>query len=269
MPLDLAIFTADPSYAERAIAAGIDRVVVDWETAGKAARQAGYSTQVNQDSPQHVRAHSERSIPVLVRIDHQSRDQVEHDVALALDCGAESIMLPMARDAKQVQAFVDAVAGRARTIVQIETQELVDDVSSLQQIGWDLAYVGLNDLMISRGEKWIWRPMIDGTIDYIYNALPERKIGFGGVTVVGQGHPLPFTALLSEMARLGCSMSFLRRSFLADIAGRDIVAEIKAIRALWQALRSRDHQAVATDHQFFCDLLKKLDPQGGAPSAAT
>lgn len=262
MTLDLALFTTDPGTAQGAIAAGIDRVIVDWETAGKAARQTGYSTQVNQDSPEHVRALSERSIPVLVRIDHLDAVQVARDVETAIDCGAESIMLPMATTAKQVQHLVDTVAGRARCIVQIETQSIVERVASLQQIGWDTAYIGLNDLMISRGAKWIWRPMLDGTVEQIYEALPGRKIGFGGVTVIGQGEPLPFTSLFAEMARLGCAMSFLRRSFTADVPDRDLSAEIKAVRALWGALTRRGEQAVSRDHEQFVELLSKLDPNG-------
>lgn len=262
MSLELALFTTDLLTAERAIAAGIQHVVVDWEIAGKATRQAGYATQVNQDSPEHVRALSERSIPVLVRIDHLDPKQVAADVEIAIDCGAESIMLPMATEARQVQQFVDAVAGRARTIVQIETQPLVDDLSSLRSIGWNMAYIGLNDLMISRGAKWIWRPILDGTVEQIYEQLEGRKVGFGGVTVIGKGQPLPFTALFAEMARLGCEMSFLRRSFVADIPGREMSTEIRAVRALWQALKTRNDDAAARDHQDLIALLNKLDPMG-------
>jgi len=260
VPLDLTIFTTDLRIAKLAVASGIDRVIVDWETAGKTARQAGYSTQINADSPEQVRALSGLSIPVLVRIDHQSQSQVERDIEIAIDCGAESIMLPMATGAKQVQHFVDTVAERARCIVQIETQALVEEFDQLGQIAWDTAYIGLNDLMISRQDKWIWRPILDGTVDHIFDSLQGRKVGFGGVTVVGRGSPLPFTALFAEMARLGCAMSFLRRSFLADIPDRNVAAEIAAVRALWHALTLRGADAVAQDHDRFIDLLHQLDP---------
>lgn len=262
MSIDLAMFTTELEVAQHAVQAGVDRVVVDWETAGKAARQSGYSTQINQDSPEHVRAFAERSIPVLVRVDHQDREQVTRDVEVAIDCGAESIMFPMATSPQQVQWFVDAVAGRARCIVQIETQKLVDDITGLKQIGWDSAFVGLNDLMISRGAKWIWRPILDGTVEHIYETLGGRNIGFGGVTVVGGGDPLPFTVLFAEMARLGCSMSFLRRSFIADAPDRNMAAEITAVRAFWDALTQRGADAVEKDRMHLTDLLQKLDPKG-------
>lgn len=259
--IDLALFTTDPDMAKQAKAAGIDRVVVDWETSGKAARQSGYSTEINDDCPDHVRELAGRlSIPTLVRIDHVDQAQVERDIEVAIDCGAESIMFPMARTPEQAERFVDRIAGRVRSIVQIETQSLVDRIADLQQIGWDSVYIGLNDLMISRGADWIWRPVLDGTVDHIFETLSDRNVGFGGVTVIGGGRPIPFTMLFAEMARLGCSMSFLRRSFHVEIGNRDMAAEIKAVRVLWDALLKRGTEAVARDHDRLIELLQRIDP---------
>lgn len=261
MSIDLALFTTDPETALEAKSAGINRVVVDWETAGKASRQSGYSTEINNDCPDHVREIAGRlSIPVLVRIDHVDQSQVDRDIEVAIDCGAESIMFPMARTLSQVERFVDQIAGRARSVVQIETQDLVERIDDLSQIGWDSVYIGLNDLMISRKANWLWTPVLDGTVDRIFESLTGRQVGFGGVTVIGGGSPIPFPLLFAEMARLGCSMSFLRRSFNKEIVGRDMVKEITAIRALWDALVNRDEEAVARDRESLTELLHRIDP---------
>ena len=249
--LEVVLFTPDPQFARQASAAGVDAILIDWERHNKASRQTGYDTQIGTDSPEDARRMAEAvDIPVYVRID-RCRGDVDSEVELALDCGARGIMLPMAQTPQEVEAFVNAVAGRARTIVQLETQSLIQRLPEINSIGWDCAYIGLNDLMISRGAKWLFEPIADGTVESIFRLLAGRRIGFGGITVVGNGMPVPFTSLLREMARLGCSMSFLRRSFHRDIAGRDMAMEMKAVRTTWEACCLRSPEAVRSDHEVF------------------
>jgi len=254
--LDLFLFTSDPVMAAAAEAAGVDGVVIDWESKGKAARQLGYDTDTGGDSEADLHAVTSRLRRgrVLVRVDAAPELMPRH-VEAALRGGATSLMLPVAETPDDVRRFLDVVAGRARTIVQIETQRLVDHCAQLNEMEWDTAYIGLNDLMISRGGRWIWEPFADGTISEIFAKLPGRRIGFGGVTVIGGGRPLPFTALLGEMARMGCAMSFLRRTFKTEIIGRDMPTEITAIRAVWRALRQRCPEAIERDHARFSELM--------------
>lgn len=256
----LLLFTTDVDFALTAQAAGIDGIMVDWERRGKADRQDGYDTQINVDTPAHVTALAGRlAIPVAVRINPWGAE-TRQEIDLALDCGARMIMLPMAERTDQVRQFLQLVDGRAITIVQIETLGLLQQVESLSNLDWDYAYIGLNDLMISRGGSWLWEPLLDGTVESVYRSLPGRKVGFGGVTIVGGGHPIPFLTLLGEMARLGCGMSFLRRMFHRDLADRDLCREIAAVRQTWQALRARGPRAVAADHANCLRLLESLAP---------
>jgi hypothetical protein len=189
---------------------------------------------------------------------------MQEQVAVALEHGARAIMYPMATSCAEVEHFVKAVAGRARTVVQIETQSLVEQCAGLRDIGWDAAYIGLNDLMISRGGSWLWEPLLDGTIESIMHTLAGRVVGLGGVTVVGEGDPIRFTWLLREIQRLGCRMSFLRRSFLRDIVGRDMSLEIEAVRAAWRAACRRLPAAVQRDHEQFLLALQRTKMDGGS-----
>jgi hypothetical protein len=258
--LALFLFTTDLKCALRAQEAGIDSVIVDWEWRGKRERQAGYSTEVNADTPEDVAALAERlRIPVTVRVDRM-QENTGHDVELALDHGAGMIMLPMAEQASDVERFVRLVRGRATTIIQIETESLVQQCKALRSVDWDCAYIGLNDLMVSRRASWIWEPLVDGTVERIFDILHDRTVGFGGVTVVGGGKPLPFIELLREMARLGCRLSFLRRTFKAEILDRDICAEMGAVRAAWAAARRRGPEAVRRDHAEFRQRLVETRP---------
>ena len=267
-PLDLYLFSTDVASARAAEAAGVASVIVDWEHHGKAGRQRGYDTELNAGTAADVRALADAlSIPVTVRVD-SLRGQCGADVERALDAGAETLMLPMAESAADVERFLTLVRGRARTLVQLETASLVDRVATIRDLPWDSAYVGLNDLMISRRADWLWTPLLDGTLDRVFDALAGRPVGFGGVTVMGGGHPIPFSLLLREMERLSCRLSFLRRTFWREIEGRDVAAELDAVRAAWRAARLRSPEAVARDHAALQALLGERTPARPEPALA-
>jgi hypothetical protein len=264
-PLRLFLFTADLDTALRADAAGVDSVIVDWERHGKHARQRGHDTEINDHSVASVsRLSSRLDIPVTVRL-NPLHEGTRAEVRRALNGGASTLMLPMAESPAEVEAFVRIVAGRARTLIQIETQALADRCAALRSIDWDYVHVGLNDLKISRGDTWLWAPLLDGTIERIHRALAGRVVGFGGATVIGGGVPIPFVGLLQEMARLHAGMALLRRSFLREAAGRDWKAELRAVRATWDALHARAPAAERRDHAALTALLRTLSP---APQSA-
>lgn len=253
------LFTTDGALARRAQDAGIDGIVIDWERRGKHARQRTYDFEINRQGVREVRTVAAAcALPVLVRINPLG-PRTRDEIARALDAGGTELMLPMARSADEVDRFLRLVGGRAETVVQIETQDLVDDLEAFGRLEWTRAYIGLNDLQISRGRRGsIWSGVADGTVERIFATLPGREIGFGGITVVDGGDPLPFRELLGEMIRLGCGLSFLRRMFHREIAGRDLGAEVLAIRTLASALRVRPADVVERDRVAFHHRLAAL-----------
>ena len=52
--VELFLFTVDPGFARDCVAAGVRGVIVDWERRGKARRQAGEGTQINEDTPEDL-----------------------------------------------------------------------------------------------------------------------------------------------------------------------------------------------------------------------
>ena len=255
--LGLYLFTKDPFLAILAESAGVDSIIIDWENHNKKSRQQNYSTEINCDTPEDVaRISAEVKIPVTVRINSLGL-QTKSEISEAIINGAQIIMLPMASDSQEVKKFIDLVDGRARTIVQIETQSLVKQCHQLKSLPWDYAYIGLNDLMISRGSRYLWDSLLDGTVSHVYETLADRSVGFAGITVVTGGFPIPFLDLLSEMCRLGCQLSFLRRSFKKDIQGRDFIEEVRKIRLAWKHACLRDELAILSDHKKFTETLLK------------
>jgi len=255
--MQLSLFTTDLTLAVSSEGAGIDSIIVDWETKCKDKRQKGYDLETNGDTPEDIYKLSKvLNIPVTVRVNCIG-EHTPSEVDCALENGARILMLPVAETIEQVQYFLDIVKSRAKTIIQIETLNLAAKTEQLAKLNWDYAYIGLNDLMISRGGNCVWEPVFDGTVESICSSLRGREYGFGGVTILGGGDPLSIDLLLHEYTRLGCSLCFLRRAFKKEILDRNISAEIKAIRAFIAASSLRGPKAKLHDHQRLCKQIER------------
>ena len=72
-------------------------------------------------------------------------------------------MLPMVIDADDAQRFVEMVGGRAKVCLLLETsQALVRMDDFLEMGGVDEIYIGLNDLHISLGLKFMFETLSGG-----------------------------------------------------------------------------------------------------------
>lgn len=258
--MKLFLFTSSIELASKAESAGIYSVIVDWERLGKEERQSGHDFEINHDTAADARRLAKQlDIPVTVRVNPLGA-HTEAEVNKALEAGAQILMLPQAQTPSEVATFLQIVGDRAQTLVQIETQDLVDRCEGLRDLEWDFAHVGLNDLRISRDSSWLWEPVYDGTVARVCRTLEGRAVGFGGGTIVGGGDPIPFIHLLREMACLKCGMCILRRTFKSDIKGRDMEAEIEAFYAKLEAARARRHSTIETDHEDLQEVLARVQP---------
>ena len=246
--MEFFLFTTDSILALRAERAGINSIIVDWETRGKKLRQTGQNLELNYDTPEDLlRLSSILKIPVSVRINPVgSKTASEVDNALKKD--AKMIMLPMAMSTIEVKRFLSIVDKRAKTIVQIETPSLVNELGDFRDLDWDYAYVGLNDLMVASGRSSIWEAISDGTAEFICKKLEGRNYGFGGSTVLGGGAPIPNDLIIHELVRLGGCMSIMRRTFRKELLDRDLDAEMKALRSFIDSSKKRGPDARLYDH---------------------
>lgn len=258
--MKLFLFTTKLTLARKAQEAGIFSIIVDWERMGKKERQAGHDFEINADTAEDVsRLATHLDIPVTVRINPLG-PHTEEEIDRALAAGAQVLMLPQAKDASDVAAFLELVGDRAKTLVQIETQPMVERCPNLLELEWDFGHIGLNDLRISRNSSWLWEPVYDGTVQRVCRTLKERTVGFGGGTIVGGGAPIRFIHLLREMARLDCGMCILRRTFKSEIEGRNIEAELHAFFAKLKAIKARTPSTVKADHQRLQEVLQRVGP---------
>jgi citrate lyase beta subunit len=259
--VDLFVFSTEPGFVRQAVRAGAAGVVVDWERRGKVARQAGADTQINGDTPDHlraVRAATPEAI-VLCRTNGWSR-WTPAEIDLAVQLGADEVLLPMVRRPQEVEAALDVVDGRCGLGILVETTDAVHRIDELVRLPLSRVYVGLNDLMIDRGAVSLFEPLVDGTVERVRATVAAAGVGFGlaGVTVPEAGHPVPCRLIIGELARLGADFTFLRRSFHADVAGRDVAVELPRIAAAIADARGRPSVEVIADRQELEALLAVL-----------
>ena len=241
-------------------------IVVDWERAGKRHRQAealariGTDTMIAPDTADDLaRVVATAPVPVVCRVDGAGAGLAD-DVALAASCGAAVVLVPMVRRLAELEVALDAAPSGTRVATMIETPEAVDLAGALADLPLAFAYVGLMDLALARQSRTIFSALVDGTVERVAEACGGTvPLGVAGLTVPGGGTPLPVGLLHGELARLGCALSFLRRSFLRDVGGNPLGPAIAAIRADAAAAAARTAGAVARDRAAFVEAVRALE----------
>lgn len=248
MALTLMYITNRPEVAEVAQRCGVDRVFVDMETLGKSARQGGMDTVQSAHTLDDVR--SVRRVlttsKLLVRVNPVHKGvpgwpDSNEEIGAVIDAGADVVMLPYFRTAEEAAEFVASVGGRARTCLLVETPEAAEGIREILEVpGVDEMYVGLNDLTIGRGGRFLFEPLADGTVDTLCHSAAAAGVpyGFGGIASPGRG-AVPAEMVIREHYRLGSSMAILSRAFLnandydnmVDLE-RDFLARLGQVRAL-------------------------------------
>lgn len=220
--LNLFYITNNPEIAKIADGAGVNRIFVDMEYIGKEIRQGGMDTVKNHHTIQDIRNIKQvlHQAELLVRVNpiHESLDdypETEEEINLAIDAGADILMLPMYRTVADVNRFIKAVGGRAKTMLLCETPEAVRNMQEIVKLkGIDEIHIGLNDLHLALHKKFMFELLADGTVDKITSTIRASGIpyGFGGIARIGYG-VLPAEKIIAEHYRLGSQMAILSRSF--------------------------------------------------------
>jgi hypothetical protein len=258
--LELIQITSDPAFAQRCDALGGFRLFVDLERMGKAERQAGRNTFISAHELRDVgriRAVLRRS-PLMVRVNplHAGTRQ---EVDAVLGEGADLLMLPMFEGAAQLAAFSEIVAGRAPIVPLLETAAALRSVQDwagtpgLQEI-----FVGLNDLHVSLGCRFMFEPLADGSVARVAQEARSRglRFGFGGIARLDEGL-LPGRDVLAEHLRLGSGAVILSRTFHRE-SEMDFEREIATLRQAERELGERTPAAVEADAQRIAATIRAV-----------
>ncbi len=235
--IKLMYITNQPEVAAIAENAGVDRIFVDMEYIGKGLRQGGMDTVQSHHTTRDVAtlAGSLKKAELLVRcnpIHEATRDygSSQEEIDEIIESGAQIVMLPYFKTAAEVEKFVRLVDGRARTLPLLETREAAENVDEILQVdGIDEIYIGLNDMSLSYGYKFMFQLLANGTVDRLAGKFREKGLpfGFGGIASL-EGGLLPGAYVLKEHYRLGSSRVILSRSF-CNTAKAESMEQIRSI----------------------------------------
>lgn len=238
MALKLMYITNKPAVAEIAEESGVDWIFLDMEFIGKDARQGGLDTVQNHHTVKDVEniKAAVKTAKVLVRVNPihdalpnypSSKDEID----ASIKAGADIVMLPFFKSVEEVRAFIGYVGGRARTCLLLETAEaamLIDEILKIP--GIDMIHIGLNDLHLSLGMKFMFQLLTDGIVENLANKIKAKGIpfGFGGIARLDTG-AVPGKFVLKEHYRLGSSMVIVSRSF----CNTDKISDLNEVKQIF------------------------------------
>ena len=258
--LKLMYITNSPDIARVAQSAGVDRIFVDMEYIGKTERQGGMNTVQNRHTAEDALAVKRvlDKAQLLVRCNpiHNASDEydsTEDEINSIISAGADIIMLPFFKSPSEVERFVKAVDGRAKTIPLVETPESVACIDDILSVGGiDELYIGLNDLSLGYGKKFMFELLADGTVECLCNKFRRKGIpyGFGGIASPGKGM-LPAEYVIKEHYRLGSTCAILSRSFCNASFEQDIAALMKVFFNGVTSIRAVEKECVDMSESFF------------------
>ncbi len=233
MPLKLMYITNKPEIARIAESTGVDRIFVDMEYIGKAVRQGGRDTVQNHHTVKDVYSikRTLESAKIMVRVNPIHESAIDYgsskeEIDDVIDAGADIVMLPYFRTVDEVKKFIDFVGGRTKTLPLVETPEAVEVIDEILELsGLDEIFIGLNDLSLGYGKKFMFELLTDGTVERLCLKFKYKNIpyGFGGIASLGKGL-LPSEYIIREHYRMGSTCAILSRSFCNTEKIQDIAA---------------------------------------------
>ena len=267
MYMKLMYITNKPAVARIAENAGVDWIFLDMEVIGKAFRQSGLNTVQNHhtiDDIKRIRKAIKKS-KLLVRV-NPIHDALENypsskdEIDATIEAGADILMLPYFKTVEEVKTFIHLVNGRAKTLLLLETVEaasLIDEI--LEVPGIDMIHLGLNDLHLELGMKFMFELLANGTVERLGDKIKAKGIpfGFGGIATL-DGGALPGSMVLKEHVRLGSSMVIVSRSF----CNTEIVTDLNEVKRIFDTgisgLRALEKEASQADTAFLEENRKAV-----------
>ena len=259
--------TNKPAVAEIAEQAGVDWIFLDMEFIGKDARQGGLDTVQNHHTVKDVAniKAAVKKAKVLVRVNpiHEafpdypsSKDEID----ATIKAGADIVMLPFFKTVEEVKQFISYVDGRAKTLLLMETVEAANLVDEILEVpGIDMIHLGLNDMHLELGMKFMFELLANGTVEKLGKKIEAKGIpfGFGGIATL-DGGALPGSMVLKEHVRLGSSMVIVSRSF----CNTDVVTDLNEVKRIFDTgisgLRALEKEASQADAAYLEENRKAV-----------
>lgn len=268
MMLELMYITNNTKVALIAQKNGVERIWIDLEVKGKEERQKGLNSVKSKHSIEDIYKIKPllTTSKMMVRINPWNENSVQ-EVEDVIRAGADVIMLPMWKTVQEVQDFVEAVKGRAKVSLLLETREAEACLDSVLSVsGIDEIHIGLNDLHLSYNLKFMFELLANGTVERLCRKISSAGIryGFGGIAKLGCGE-LPAEKVLAEHYRLGSQMVILSRSFCNVTPEMEMgviedifASEIKKLREYEQLLGTWNESALDKNQAEVIEIVQSI-----------
>jgi hypothetical protein len=264
--LELIQITNDPAFARRCDALGGFRLFVDLERLGKAERQAGRNTFISAHELEDV-GRIKRVLarsPLMVRV-NPLNPGTAGEVEAVLAAGADMLMLPMFTRASELREFCALVGGRAPIVPLLETAAALDCLDEwIATPGLAEVYVGLNDLHLSLGHRFMFEPLALGMVERVAAAARSNglRFGFGGIARLGEGL-LPGRDVLAEHLRLRSGSVILSRTFHRSEDKGTFEDEVARLREAERELARRTPAQVEADARRIAATIRAIASGAG------
>jgi len=235
-PFLLTLWTNDPRIARNADRAGVDRIGLDLETLGKAARQRGAETWISPHDISQLPAikQSIKNAALYVRcnpLNPGSKPEIER----LIDHGVDVIMLPNFETASEVEQMLRLVDGRATVVPLVERLRALQEIEALARMGEiKEIHIGLNDLSIDLGYPNRFMILDADLLDGVSRRARALGLGFsvGGIgRALDANLPVPSDLFYAQHARLGSGGALIAASFrAAALDEAAFAAEIRKLR---------------------------------------
>ena len=267
MYMKLMYITNNPVVARIAENAGVDWIFIDMEVIGKAFRQSGLNTVQNHhtvDDIKRIRKAIKKS-KLLVRVNpiHDAVDNYpssKDEIDASIEAGADILMIPYFKTVEEVKTFIHLVNGRAKTLLLLETVEAANLIDKILEVpGIDMIHLGLNDMHLELGMKFMFELLADGTVERLGDKIKAKGIpfGFGGIATL-DGGALQGSMVLKEHVRLGSSMVIVSRSF----CNTEIVTDLNEVKRIFDTgisdLRALEKEASQADAAYLEENRKAV-----------
>ena len=274
MSLKLMYITNKPAVAKIAEEVGVDWIFIDMEFIGKDSRQGGLDTVQNHHTVEDVKniRNAIEKAKLLIRVNpiHEALDNYpssKDEIDATIAAGADILMLPFFKTVEEVKTFIKLVDGRAKTLLLVETVEAANLIDEILEVpGIDMIHLGLNDMHLELGMKFMFQLLADGTVEKLGNKIKAKGIpfGFGGIATL-DGGALPGSMVLKEHVRLGSSMVIVSRSFCntdvitdLDEVNKIFHTGIKAIRDLEAEVQNKPKEYFEKNHKEVVEAVNQI-----------
>lgn len=272
--LKLMYITKRPEIAQIAEEAGVDWIFVDMEFIGKDCRQGGLDTVQNHHTVEDV-ANIKAAVSkakVLARVNpiHEMMSDYpssEDEINAVIKAGADIVMLPFFKTEAEVERFIRIVGGRAKVCLLVETPEAAMQLEQIVAIpGIDMIHLGLNDMHLALGMKFMFELLADGYVDRWTSIIRDAGIqyGFGGLASLNGG-AVPGRMILKEHYRVGSQMVIVSRAFCNTDKMTDLdevrgiftqgIADIRKLESEMSAMTQEDFMK---NHMTVCEAVREI-----------